>query len=118
MLDPYKRMLSIVLWGIGLVNYVQLTSLNNNEINPILFIFLNIILWSTLIIVIIRKYYVIKIVEFKIPLILTILIIGLFDYAMIKDLFSKIGIYNLLGIIVVFCALVLLNISLFFEIAD
>ena len=119
MFDPYKRLLSVILWGIGLVNYVQLTSTPGNEINLVLYVLINIVLLSSLISVIIKKYYAIKFLKLvSINVGLTIPIIGAFDYLIIKDLYNNIALYNQFGTIIIFFVLILLNISLFLEITD
>ena len=119
MFDLYKKKLSVIIWGILLVNIVQLLGSPSNEINSILFIFINIILWTTLIANIIRKYHTIKFIKIEIiSLTIQIIIFIAFDYLTIKFLIEDIALYNIWGEIVVLFALVLLNISLFFEIKD
>jgi hypothetical protein len=118
-MDPYKRTLSIILWGIFLVVFVQLISNQDYKINPTLFIFINVILCSLLIYVIIRKYNVIKFARHNL---ITKIILFIFwitvDYLLIRYLYNNKDLYNLFGIIVVLFTLILLNISLFFEITD
>ena len=87
--------------------------------NIILYVFINIVLWVLLIIVLIKKYYVIKFANVKsISFILTVLVISYFDYAFFGNIINDHGLLNLFETTFMIFVLILLNASLFFEITD
>ncbi len=115
MLDPYKRLISIILYGISFLNYFKLIDVNNSKMSFITFFILNIILVSILVYLIIRKRSEINICQ---PNIFTIVFVIIADSIFIKSFIEDKYIDSDVLISFTFLILIGLNVSLFFELSD
>ena len=55
MLDPYKRLISIILFGISIVNYFKLIDLNESKMNDLTYFALIIVIVTILAFLVIKK---------------------------------------------------------------
>ncbi len=115
MLDPYKRLISIILFGISIVNYFKLIDLNESKMNDLTYFALIIVIVTILAFLVIKKYSEIKICQ---PNVFTIGFILIVDSVFIKSLIDGNIIDNYIIIIFTFLVLLALNISLIFELSD
>jgi len=113
-MDLRKKILSILFWGIGLINYVWLT--NKTASNGFLFATLNVLLLITIIVLVAKYYYAIKICK---PNIITLFVIIIFNYVSIDFVFFKdmIPTKDLSKYIYLVC-LILMDASLFVELKE
>lgn len=115
MFDIYKRTLSILLWGISLVNIVKLTSNESYGMSDAAYFIFITILIITLIIIFIKKKNFLKSCK---PNYVGVIFIMILIYLIIKSIILQEVVVNLSLLLFTICSMILLIISTFFELQD
>ena len=112
----YRRAISMILLGIGFINIVQLIG---NNIDSIFYILINLTLWLLLILFVLKKHYVIRMVNpFMLELALhTISVFFVYNYV-VYIIIENYWLLDSLSFYLSLLSSLLLNISLFFEVTD
>jgi hypothetical protein len=114
-LDPYKRLFSILLYGIFFVSYVKLNSTIISNFSDVAFYLIVIPLTGILIFQIAKKFRALK---FTRPNIFNLSFVLVVDLIIVKDIYKSKNINNIPLIIFLILMLFLCNVSLFFVLDD
>lgn len=115
MFDIYKRTLTMLLWGISLVNIVKLTSSKSQGMSDSVYFILITILILTLLILFLRKRAFLKPCR---PNFVAVIFILILVYIMIKDIISGKVIVNYILLTFTLVSMIMLIISTFYELQD
>ncbi len=113
MFDIYKRTISMILWGINLVNMVKLADSKNNNLSDLIYIVILITLFTLLSYFLFRNFIYIKKCK---PNYYGLGIIFLINILLLKFILDATFIFNPIVFIFYIIGNILLIISLFLEI--
>lgn len=115
MFDIYKRTLTMLLWGISLVNIVKLSGSESQGMSDKTYFIFIAILIIILIILFLKKRNYLKLCK---PNDVAVIFIMVLVYIMIKDIISGEVVVNYLLLTFTLISMIMLIISTFFELQD
>ncbi len=111
----YPRLITVILSGICLVNYVKLASIFGTGMTQLAHYIINFCLVTVLLTIVIKKFSEIK--RIKPNPVITIAVL-IYDYLFVSLILSGRYLNSIIIILYSIVILILINISVFFEISD